>query len=204
MAIASAAEVAKILGCGAGETAMLQLRDAAQEAIETFCDRKFDNAQRTEYHNGRGESWLYVKNAPITDSAGAITRDASNLSIWDDTDRDYGSNELIDSDDLIVADPDAGLIRYDGNVFLDSIQNIKITYYGGFTEAAMPEDVKQAYIILIQEWWIHRGYRTDRTGGREALEFPTAAPIGSLPDQVRDLLTPWRRASFYTGFEDDA
>lgn len=204
MAIASAAEVAEILGCGAGETAMLQLRDAAQAAIETYCDRRFDSAQWTEYHNGRGDSYLFVKNAPITDSAGAITRDSSNITVHDDVDREYDADALVDADDLVISDPDAGEVYYDGGTFLADIQNIKIVYYGGFTAATMPEDVKQAYIILIQEWWIHRSYRTDRTGGRGPLDMPTVPTAGSLPDQVRDLLSPWRRAPYYTGYEDDA
>lgn len=204
MAIATAAETARILGCNEADTAMLQLMDAAQEAVEKFCDRKFDNAQWTEYHNGRGINYVFVKNPPITDSAGAITRDTANISVYDDTDRDYTTDDKIDDDDLIISDPEAGEITHEDAAFLDSKQNLKLVYYGGFVASTMPEDVKQAFIILVQEWWIHRGYRTDRTGGRGALDMPTTPTMGMLPEQVRDLLSPWRRSIFATGYEGNA
>jgi len=204
MAIATAAEVARILGCSALDASMLQLMDAAQGAMETYCDRKFDSAQRTEYHSGRGENFIYLKNAPITDSAGAVTRTTSNLSVWDDLDREWAAVDKIDDDDLVIENPEAGLLVYEDSKFSDGIQNVKVTYYGGFTAATMPEDIKQAFIILVQEWWIHRGYRTDRTGGRGPLDYPATPTEGSLPEQVRDLLSPWRRTAYATGWESDA
>ena len=204
MAIAPAAEVARILGCAVTDPAMLQLMASAQTAVEKFCDRKFENAQRTEYHNGRGVKYLYVGSAPITDSAGAITRDSANIDIWDDLDRDYEAADKIDDDDLVIESPDDGQIYYEGSSFLNGKQNIKVTYYGGFTAALMPEDVKQAFIILVQNWYMHRGYRTDRTGGRGELDYPTLPVETSLPEQVRDLLTPYRRTVWATGFGSEA
>lgn len=180
-----------------------QLIAAATAAVNKYCDRDFEWAERTEYHDGRGLDWLYVKNAPITDSSGVETRDTTDLTVWDDIGRDYEDLDKVDSDDMVIADPEHGLIRFvNGESLSDGVQNVKVVYYGGYKAADIPQDVRQACILLVQEWYIHRGYRrTDRVGGVGPLDYPATPTTVALPDEVVNLLMPWRRTLFATGWE---
>jgi hypothetical protein len=87
-----------------------------------------------------------VKEYPITAISG----------IWDDTDRDYGSDTKIDSDDIIYGERNGvtpGIIVLDNDVFSIGVKNIKITYTAGYVTDGdnenIPDDLKQALYKLV-------------------------------------------------------
>lgn len=113
------------------------LINRASKMWETDCNRPFRyvNAsgvaqEYTEYFNGWGQTKLFVKYYPII----------SVTSLYDDPDRDYGSSDLIDTDDYVTHD-DYGILELDGLSFADSKKGIKITYKGGYE--TVPYDLEQ-------------------------------------------------------------
>ena len=123
---------------------------AVQAFLEQECARVFDRSTVTEYYHGAG-SWggcrsgaspawrntLLVKRPPIV----------SITNIWDDPARAYGSTTLLGAASYVIADAEAGLIILDGFCFQEGINNIKVTYVGGY--ASMPFDLEQAAIEMV-------------------------------------------------------
>ncbi len=114
---------------------------AVQEWLEMECEREFEKKVVTEfYHGTEWKAQLLVARPPIV----------SVTNLWDDPLRAY-STPLAASYYAVPPagspDAEAGIIRMDGYRFQDGIQNIKITYEGGF--AAIPLDLEQAAIEMV-------------------------------------------------------
>lgn len=118
-----------------------RLIPAVQEWLERECERKFEQATVTEYYSGcHRRDLIVVARPPI------IT--VTNL--WDDPLRVYATPiPLVNYVVPAVGSEDAlaGILRLDHLTFLDGIQNIKITYSGGFE--TIPADLEQAAIELV-------------------------------------------------------
>ena len=193
-------EVAEILQCDENDAAMLRLLEAASRAINTYCGRTFEwRKDIVEYFDGDGQDVLWVSSPPITDAEGNITYSASSITVWEDDDREFEDADKIDADDLRI-DPIAGRIDYAG-IFSSGPRIIKVQYNGGYSLSTMPEDVKYACIALVSDWWLHRSYRQlDRLGGQGPLDWPNILPANTLPEKVLQLLQPYRRNIYSTGF----
>lgn len=125
---------------------------SVQAWLEQECYRQFDSATVTEYYSGAGSGevpylgspqvWrdrLLVKRPPIT----------SITNIWDDPLRAYGSTTLLSASDYVIVDAAAGIVVLDGITFQAGLNNIKITYTGGYSAATMPVDLQQAAIEMV-------------------------------------------------------
>jgi len=111
--------------------------------VAEYCSRTFEqNATITEYFSTKwGQRTLLLRRPPIQ----------SIVSLYDDPIRSYGIGTLIPSTSYVVDDADAGILRLDGTSFGHGIQNVKITYSGGY--ATIPSALEQAAIELI---WMAR------------------------------------------------
>jgi hypothetical protein len=120
---------------------LARLITAVQEWLERECERTFEQATVTEYYHG--QDWthcLIVARPPIV----------SVTNLWDDPLRVYTTPLTSSLYAVPVAgtdDANAGIIRLDGYKFQAGIQNIKITYTGGFQE--IPPDLEQAAIEMV-------------------------------------------------------
>jgi hypothetical protein len=95
-----------------------------------YCEvTSFKAANYTEYSDGNGTPYLFVKNIPLN----------SITNIWDDADWNWTSSDLIDSDDYRIAD---SRIVVHKSYWERGLQNIKITYNGGYS--TIPVDITQA------------------------------------------------------------
>ena len=126
----------------ADDTLITTIIAQIEAEIKTYCKRKYFQATSlTEYYDGDGTDILLLKEYPIV----------SVTSLYDDTDRVYGSDTKIGSADIIIYG-DEGYIRLDGLSFTKGEKNIKITYKAGYGtgtgETAMPEDLKLALVML--------------------------------------------------------
>jgi len=75
----------------------------------------------TEHHDGKGRDWLRIDNPPVREIK----------AIWDDSDREYGADSLVDSDDYLI--DDSGMfVRLDGSTFGNGLRNVRIVYEGGY------------------------------------------------------------------------
>lgn len=108
----------------AGNEALLQsIINRVSKRFDEYCHRSIVERIHTEYYDGDGTSELLLNNMPIS----------RVVSLYDDIDRDFPSADLISSDDYVIY-PEQGIIKLfnDESVFQRGIQNIKITYWGGY------------------------------------------------------------------------
>lgn len=109
---------------------------AVQAWLEGACERTFEQGTVTEYFSGESfRDRIIVSRPPIV----------SITNLWDDLLRVYStpiSNSL-----YVIEDARAGVVRLDGLTFQRGINNIKVTYSGGF--AVIPEDIEQAAIEMV-------------------------------------------------------
>ena len=160
--------------------------DAEQQKILTyyintasaFCNlytnRKLKSRELTEYYSGDGTNSIITNEYPVTE----IT------AVYDDLDRSYGSDTLIDSDDLaILPDGLAYKIVYDGGVFQVGIRNLKVQYTAGYT--SIPNDLQQACLEVIAYYFknteeIRFGVTTRTMGGGSVTVETTDIPKSAL------------------------
>lgn len=165
------------------DTLLGALIDSASQAIERYCRRKFKQETLTEYHDGMEVGKLALRRAPIN----------SITTIHDDTDREYGSGTLVDSDNYTYY-AQSGIVVFDGDIVMqDGNKNVKVVYSGGFgaTTAALPEDLQLACQILTAALW------TRAKQGAAGIESETTEGYsvkwrGELPVEVALILKGYR------------
>jgi len=118
------------------DTLLNNLIARAEDEADMYCHRVFAAATYTEYYDGNGLSKMNLKHYPVN----------SITSIHDDLDREYGADDLIDSDDYVF-EADSGIVKLDGLTFTGGIQNIKVIYNAGY--ATLPDDVTDAIVKLV-------------------------------------------------------
>jgi len=158
------------------------LIDRISDEIESECDRVFlaPAADVTEYYDGDGKSGvLLVKRFPI--AATGIT------SLHDDTERTYGSDTEITSDDYIIYG-DEGMVKFESGCFSKGRSNIKIVYKGGYAAADMPNDLKQAAVLLVCAEYL------EGQGGIETLrDQESANRIDRMRKRANKIIEKYRR-----------
>lgn len=146
------------------------------KAIQTECNRVFNDQDFTEYRNGDGTAFLLLKNYPIN----------SISAIYDDTSRVYGASTQIDND-VIVIDPEFdNRVFLDGSVFQAGIRNIKAVYNAGYS--TIPGDLEQGCILRVMLAFILA----------KNMSTKALAKLGySSPEQLRKeadrLIQPYKR-----------
>ena len=144
MALLTIADIKEELGISDtdSDTLLTSLLNAVVALFEKKIDRTLESATYTEYHSSKAnQNKVFLKNYPVT----------SITSIHDDPDWDYGSGDLLDSDDYNY-DDDSGIVYYDG-YFYEGFNNIKVVYEAGYTSATIPKDIKQCLIRQMAHWF---------------------------------------------------
>jgi len=159
----------------AEETFLGSLIDAATKRIRNITHQSFDSQTVTEYHDGRGASYVILGELPI----------ASVTSVHDDPDRDYDAAHLVAAADYTFY-PNEGRIQLEAGIFQNSLRNVKVIYVAGY--AAIPDDVKLACRMLCS-FWYNRGKEGAEGFVSESLGVRSiswsAAPV---PEAVMDIL----------------
>lgn len=105
-----------------------------QADFETICNRSFDSATYTEYHDGVGNDRLHLEQFPVTSITG----------VYEDTSREWEASSEVDSDDYFLVD-ESVIMRKSG-LFTVFPQAIKVVYVAGYSSVTMPSDLKMACI----------------------------------------------------------
>lgn len=146
----------------------------ASSVCNLLTDRKLKSRSLTEYYSGDGTNTIFTNEYPIT----AIT------AVYDDLDRVYGSDTLIDSDDLaFLPDKLANRIVYDGGTFQNGIKNLKVEYTAGYT--TIPDDLEEACLEIIAYYFKNTedgrfGVTTRTMGGGSITVETTDIPKSAL------------------------
>lgn len=161
--------------------------DAAQDLVEQYCGREFEQDTFTEYHDlaDKSTNFIYVENPPIN----SIT--SLQYEAQDD------SPETVDADDRIT-DSSAGKITlYEDESYFSrgdaaGEQSVKVVYSGGYSAADMPAPVRMATLLAAQFWWDHRDeiglVRENMDGQNVEVDWS-----GLIPAGARSLLAPYRK-----------
>ena len=129
------------------DSAIASLIPMAQAEAESYCDRKFDLAMRTEYYATNLQTTLQLRNYPIVQSG------VYSLVIYDDLNLSWTSDTLLAAEQYQV-DEEWGRVVLVGQYFSVSInpaiKNIKVQYGAGYDDNnPAPEDLKLAILKLL-------------------------------------------------------
>lgn len=185
MALCTAAEIKTYLNLAADDTTWDNLFAALIPAFDKFadnyCKRTLSQASHTEYFSGPARV-LFLNNPPIASDPA--------VQIWADSSRDFASADLVDTDDYFV-DTENGIIHFDSERSSGN-KNIKVTYTGGYADADVPDDLKQAAIEAVA-----KKYQESRDGniGMVSRTLPDGSvsfrPMELVP-QIRMILDLYR------------
>lgn len=144
--------------------------------IDTWLNRPVLEGTHTERYNGEGSALIPLHHFPIT----AVSSVKVNDQAWDFATLTTQMGFRFDDRFLIAINA----------VFPRGYQNIEVTYTGGYTKAAVPQDIKQACIELV----------TLRIDERKRLGVTSKSLNGEnitysdkdMPESVQARLNPYR------------
>ncbi len=177
------------------------LMEAADRWIAEFTGRDWQGGTFTEFFPGHVEL-VCLKNYPVA-SVTSVKVDASGV---------FGPDSVLPPSDYVVHAErgviqsrygpllDArrrGLVNADRATWTRSPQAVQVVYS---TSPSVPDDVKQAYALLIGHWY--RQVKTHTATGFQNLAHQRYGEIdvtyrdgSALPEEVKILLTPYRTPS---------
>lgn len=116
---------------------LTNLISRVSQFIKNYCHTNFTTEAVTKYHSGDDNEILILDHSHIL----------SFTSLYDDTDRAFGADTLVDAADYTV-DLDTGIVYLLNSLTFDKgVRNIKETYNIGY--ATVPADIAQACIEIV-------------------------------------------------------
>jgi Phage gp6-like head-tail connector protein len=204
MALDTLANVKSRLGIttSADDTLIGLLQDSADKAVANYCNRDFEGGSFTEEHPG-GSEFVHVRNFPV-DTVTSVKVDAS---------RQFGAETVVPAADYVVhlergviqsvAGPflprdKPGLVNAEVRTWSRGPRVVQVVY--ATATSAVPNDVKEAYARLVGHWY--RKVKTEAAANFQNVQqqkygdtfviFGGSGSTGGLPDEVMELLAPYR------------
>ena len=149
----------------------------------------FENNTYTHYFDGNGGDTLQLRVVP----ANTIT------SLHVDIDREYGSDELVDSSDYELF-TDSGLLILktdsDQGSFTKGYRSVKVVYTAGFT--SIPDSIVHACGIQVNHWYLNR----DTIGKSKITQNANTIDVVGLQllPEVKEALAPYRIGGMVGGW----
>jgi len=109
------------------------LRTAVTQVVETYIGHKVITRQFTDFQDGAGRHVLLLRHYPVYLELDSDDNPA-NVTLYDDTDREWTSDTQIDAEDFWV-EPDTGRVTLynDEWSFSSGIANVKAIYRAGYS-----------------------------------------------------------------------
>lgn len=166
------------------DSLLCDLINGVSESIRTNCDRLFHQADCIEYHDGDLSDCIIPNQYPVNSVA----------SIYDDTERVFGADTLIDSTTYVIVDKIIIRLFETGGYFNQGIQNVKLTYNFGF--AVIPLDLQQACVEIVSlKLKEGRGGGDLNVASKTRGELTTTYKDSEIPKWARDVLDKYKRFS---------
>ena len=169
--------------------------------IARWCNRaSFDTATYNEDYDGSGTEYLALRNVPV----------ASITSVKVDGGRGFGTETLLTASSYVV-EKEAGLLMLVPELLVGSItvqgtfpcgnKNVRVAYSAGY-DTPFPQDLKLAALTWTAQVFNRRRYIGfgSLSASNVSMQFDVAAGRGAIPDEVRQMLAPFRRPSMVGGF----
>lgn len=188
------------------------LIDAAAARIESYCSRRFESSEYSEFYTGRNSQYLCLRQWPVTAVA----------NVWERSDGVFGqdADSPFDATALLVNGRDYVLSRENSSygksgvllrigkpwpslmglrdfgrmtpVIGPSFGNIKVQYTAGFVE--IPKDLKQAVVLLAQYWRMASRFGApvqQEQLGKWSYQLQGVVSAGVLPMDVQSILSSY-------------
>lgn len=185
---------------GTGEDDLLNGLIAHSAArLSAYCHRVFTQADTTEYINGTGSEWLWLKAWPISAFTGSYT-------VRVDSNREFAASSAL-VEDTVNTTTTGDYIRYregeeDGygalirrvGVWPAGFGNVKVIYQGGYATGSYPTLLQEASHRAINLWYpiLKRG-----VGASSSSSLPGGGSSSfvelALPKDVLELVHEFRR-----------
>jgi hypothetical protein len=175
------------------DDALTQWANAVCEAIEGILERQVIQRDHTEYVDGNGGQFLYVRSPPI---------DQATCHVYVDNGTRKFTEELTQGMEIAEADyyiePAAGSIELFSGRFPRGKKNVKVVYKGGWLLAAVPSPIKLAALITIQNLHAAMGRGKGMLGVIQ-MGAPPAGYVGVsvgvaekfIPPHAKQMLEPY-------------
>jgi hypothetical protein len=184
MALATLAQLKTQLGFKPSDTVQdpkLQLfLDAGSAWVESYCNRIFSQASRTELFHGNRSNALNPRQWPIT----AVTElRVSSTRSWGD------SSSLLDSSSYGISPDGIMVINYSG-IFPLGFDNVRLIYTAGY--ATIPADLVLAN-LWASEWFYLHNNRGDAGRTSVSKQGESIGIDHDIPPMIKSILQPYKR-----------
>lgn len=169
---------------------------AAEEWVESYCDRSFVYGSTTGTYNGDGGRRLYLRNVPVSSITSCVITDEG------------GSTETLTPATDLDFQADNGAVEFGPNntssyeIWPKGFRNISIVYVAGYTlGSTMPDAIEEAVCLRALCLFAESGENMSAALGAQQMgEISktriSPAMVEGWMDQVRSLLAPYRRLQF--------
>lgn len=166
-----------------------QIIDAACSWANRYTGVKLLARENTEYYDGDGCMDLYLNNFPIISTA-------AEIELWIDSERAYGDDDKVDTDDIMVYST-LGKIALEDAYFYKGRQTIKIVYTAGFGAAAdptdVPQDIKYAIKLICAGMWKVKVSKTMGMASQTLEGTSFTAKDENIPGMAKAILDEYSR-----------
>lgn len=187
MALATLAQLKIQLGFKPSDTLQdgkLQLfLDAGSAWVESYCERKFAEATRTELFHGNRSNAINPRQWPITN---VTELRISSTREWSD------SSTLIDDENYGIS-PDGIMILYYSGFFPVGFNNVRLIYTAGYS--TIPSDLIMAN-LWASEWFYLHNNRGDSGRTSVSKQGESIGIDHDVPPMIKTILQPYKRIEF--------
>ena len=176
-----------------GSDEVLALVKAASEGwVQTYCSRRFVSASYTERYNGSGRKALRVIETPVSTSPLATVMEdgvALGVAAVYSTSADVIYDQV---SGIFHRLPTSRRSTVQSPGWADGIQNIEVTYTGGYPDGSVPGDLRLATCFIGALMWRHsdrfEAGLLSRADGAHSVSF-----ADELPMVIKTILNAYRR-----------